>query len=270
MAEAGGIIEKLIVFVAILIGAWIVNRIKGYIFKKIYNNYQGLHLKFLEKICTAIIITAGVILAVSTFWGLQSFWKTALGGTAFASAMLIFTAQDTIKDVLAGIRIVFFKPFEIGNRIELEDGTAGIIKDISMQYVVLALLDTQTLLVPNSKMIEMQIKNFSYHDENRSISVRVNIAYNSDVEKAISVIRQAIMESTYTIPGKLTDKGLDYAPVYFLAYDEYSLRLETTVYYTPANSTEAVKTDVNLRINKALKENGIEVPYKYINIMTKE
>jgi len=262
----GGIFEKIGFFALTLVGVWVLIRIKRVIFKKVHENYEGLHLIFLERLSTGVIITGGLILAISSFGGLHTFWKTMLGGTAFASAVLIFAAQDTIKDVLAGMMISTFKPFEMGNRIELEDGTAGIIVDISMRHVVLRLIDTQMIIIPNSRLNEMKIVNYSYHEAYRSADFKFHIAYGSDVEKAIRVIRKAIMESAYTSQGKDTDHGKDYAQVYFMEYEEYSLLLETTVYYLPGTPTEVMKTDVNLRVKKALEENGIEIPFRTIRI----
>ena len=84
------------------------------------------------------------------------------------------------------------------------------------------------------------------------------------------VIREAIIASSYSIPGKQTEHGPDYAPIYFMAYEECSLRLDTTVYYEPSSSTEVVVSDINLRVNRALKENGIEIPYPYLNVVQKQ
>ena len=258
---------KVIAFIATLVFTWILIRIHHYIFKKIGSVRQGLHLRFFDRMIAAIILIGGVIVALSMFGGFSTLWKTILGGTAFASAVLIFAAQDTIKDILAGLMISMYKPFEIGNRVELEDGTTGVVKDITMRHVVFQLLDTQILVVPNSKLNGMNLRNFSYHADYRSALFRFRIAYTSDVEKAMEVIRQAIIESEYSIPGKGTDHGMDYAPVYFLAYESSSLRLDTTVYYDAASSSEVVISDINTRVNRAMKENGIEIPYEYINVV---
>ena len=55
-----------------------------------------------------------------------------------------------------------------------------------------------------------------------------------------------------------------------MAYEESSLQLATTVYFEPAVPSEVVKSDINLRINKALQENGIEIPYPYLNVIQKQ
>ncbi|MCR4732013.1 MAG: mechanosensitive ion channel family protein [Lachnospiraceae bacterium] len=260
---------KIAVFVGTLVLAWVLIRVDHFVFKKIRTIHEGLYLRFFERIIAAVLLIGGVLLAFSAFGGFNSIWRTVLGGTALASAVLIFAAQDSIKDILAGLMISIYKPFEIGNRVELEDGTTGIVKDITMRHVVLQLLDSQVLIIPNSKLNAMKLRNFSYHAEYRSALCRFRIAYTSDVEKAMEVIRQAIVESEYTIPGKMTDHGPDYAPIYFLAYEDSSLRLDTTIYYEPSSPSEVVISDVNLRVNHALKQNGIEIPYEYINVVHK-
>lgn len=78
------------------------------------------------------MLFGGIIIAFSFWGGIGSVWQSILGGTAVVSTVLAFAAQDIIKDILAGLMISLYRPVEIGNRIELEDGTVGIVKDISM------------------------------------------------------------------------------------------------------------------------------------------
>ncbi len=260
---------KIIAFIVTVILTWVLLRVNRLIFKKIYEIRKLLYLRFFERILSAVILTGGGFIALSVYGGFQTIWKTMLGGTAFVSAVLIFAAQDTIKDILGGLMIAIYKPFEIGNRIELENGPTGIVRDITMRHVVLQLLDTQVIIIPNSKLNTMSIRNFSYLEGYRSALFQFYIAFDSDVDKALKVIRQAIMESEYSIPGKKTEHGPDYADVYFMAYEESSLRLSTTVYYNPDSPSEVVITDINLRVNRALKENGIEIPYRYLNVVHK-
>ena len=248
---------------------WLLLRITHSFFRRLYLVREGLHLRFFERLICAAVVIGGLFLAISFLIGAKVMWKTILGGTAFISALLIFAAQDAIKDVLAGLMISIYKPFEIGNRVELEDGTTGIVKDISMRHVVLQQIDSQVLVIPNSRLNAMNIRNFSYHADHRAAMTEVHIAYGSNVEEAMTVIREAVMASPYTIPGKQTSEGMEYAQVYFMAYESSSLRLDTTVYYEPSSPTEIVISDVNLRIGRALKEHGIEIPYAYLNVVQK-
>lgn len=259
----------LAIAVGILIIAWILTRVNHAFFKKVRKRREGLHVRFLERIISALVLVAGIILAVSAFGGLHSVWQTILGGTAVITAVLAFAAQDVIKDVLAGLMISMYKPFEIGNRIELEDGLTGIVVDITMRHVVLQAIDTEMIVIPNSKLNLMRLKNYSYHADTRSARFNFYIAYGSDVKQAIHVIREAIISSPHSVPGKKTKHGMEYADVYFMAFEDSSLRLVTTVYYEANVASEVLISDINSRVNEALKDNGIEIPYQYVNVIEK-
>ena len=132
-------------------------RLNRFIFKRIQKKHEGLHLLFFQRLSSAIILIGGVIFVFSLFGGVDSVWKSLLGGTAIVSAVLAFAAQDVIKDILAGLMISIHKPFEVGNRIELEDGTTGIVKDMTMRHVVIRGIDSQYHVVPNSKLNLMKL-----------------------------------------------------------------------------------------------------------------
>lgn len=264
------ILSDLLIIAGVGILVWLLLQVNHYIFQRIQKKRKGIEVIFFERVNSVLLVVAGVIFVLSLFGEIKSVWKTILGGTAIISAVLAFAAQDVIKDILAGLMISVYKPFEIGNRIELEDGTAGIVMDITMRHVVLQLLDTQVLTVPNSLLNSMKIKNYSYHSSYRAKEFTFSIAYGSDVEKAQRIVQQAVMESKYTIPGKEKLNGREYGPVYFMNFDSSSLVLKTTVYYLPGSSTEAMTNDINLRVNNAFNRYGIEIPFTYINVIQKQ
>ena len=259
--------EHLVLFFATIALVWILLVVKNLVFRQLQTKRNDLKTRFLNHFSTIIVVIIGVILAFSAFGGTGFMWKSLLGGTAFFSAIVVFMAQDVIKDILAGLMISMYQPFEIGDRIVLEDGTAGVVDDVTMRHTVLKGIDTVRILVPNRRLADMILKNFSYDLDCRSVQFNFSIAYPSDVQFAINVIRREIIESKYTIPGKKTDHGMDYAPVYFMAFEDSSLTLRTVVYYDCATPTEAVITDINLRVDHALWENGIEIPYPHVNIL---
>jgi len=64
--------------------------------------------------------------------------------------------------------------------------------------------------------------------------------------------------------------GQEYGPVYFIQYADSSLVMASTVYYEPTTLTEDVKSGINTRVKQALDENGIEIPYNYVNVVVNE
>ncbi|MBR4554303.1 MAG: mechanosensitive ion channel [Ruminococcus sp.] len=253
--------------VCILVIAWGLNRVNHVVFIKIRKKYNGLQFRFLERFTTVVIIVMAVIFCFAVFGGMDKVWSTLLGGTAIFTGVVAFVAQDVIKDILAGLMISIYKPFEIGNRIELENGICGIIKDITMRHVVMLTIDTQMIIIPNSRLNSMVLKNYSYHSALRSAIFNFRVAYGTDLEKAMNIIRIAVIESELSVPQERPDGSKGYPSVYFMAYEDSSLQLTTTVYYKAGTPSEKLISDINLRVDQALRSNGIEIPYNYLNVM---
>ena len=222
------------------------------------------HLVFLEGVINAYIIVIAVIVPLAG----DSIKKSILGSAAVLTAVVGFAAQDIIKDMLAGFLISIYKPFDIGDRIELEDGTVGIVESITMRHVVIIRIDTLRVVIPNSKINNVSVVNYSFDYVDRSILCKFPVSYDSDLEQVKDVIKEAVMSSPYSEPGKKSRDGeMTYAPVYFLELADSALIMAVTVYYKPTTPTEVIKDDINSRVFMAMQEAGIEIPYAYTNVV---
>ena len=258
--------------VATIVVVTLVLRLENKASKRLIEKRGNINIRFVESISRFIVIFLAVQWVIMSSKLTQSFGKVLFQGTAIIGAIAGFAAQPVIADMICGLMISATKPFNIGDRIELEDGTAGIVMDITLRHVVLQDIDTVVRVIPNSKLNGMKIANMSFHTGTRSVHMRFNVAYNTDVEKAKAVIARAVRESEHTIPGKPGKEGAapDYGPVYFIQFADSSLVMATTVYYNPTSPTEVVKSDINTRVKQALDENGIEIPYNYVNVVVNE
>ena len=259
------------VVVAIAFIAWIATRINKFVFRRIQKRRKGLELIFFERVNAAIIIIAAFIVTVSFFSGFAAIWQTLLGGTAIISAVLAFAAQDTIKDILAGLMISIHKPFTIGDRIVLDDGTAGTVQGMNMRHVVLIGVDTQRIIIPNSVINAQKIVNFSYNRSDKSIQIKYAVGYDTDMALAKKVIAEAVESSEYSKPARRrANSPEEYAPVYFQGFESSALILSVTVFFEKNIPTEVVLDDVNVRVREALIAAGIEIPYDYLNVVRKD
>ncbi len=239
--------------------------------RKLLSKVNNINLRFVASILRFIVILLAVQWVIMSSPLTQSFGRILFQGTAIVGAIAGFAAQPVIADLICGLMLSATKPFDIGDRIELEDGTAGIVKDITLRHVVLQTIDTMRVIIPNSKLNAMKVTNMSLRGSRlRSIHFHFGTAYGTDVERAIAVIRQAVEESPHTVPGKPGAAGNEYGPVYFMAFEESSLTLATTVYFEPTTPSEVVKSDINARVKRALEAAGIEIPYNYINVVMNE
>ena len=238
--------------------------------KKLLSGKNNINVRFVESCVRFALILMAVEFVVMSSPLTQTFGKALFQGTTILAAIAGFAAQPVIADIICGLMMSANRPFDIGDRIEMEDGMAGIVKDITLRHVVLQGIDTQKFIIPNSKLNGMRITNMSYNTATRSILFRFNVGYGTDIDLAMEVIRQAVMDSPLTIPGRPGPNGGEYGPVYFIEYASSSLVMATTVYYESTNPTEVVKSDINSRVKRALDANGIEIPYNYINVVMDE
>ena len=259
------LIEMLIYLALLILIAHVLRVLNKKLFRRLRKKRgKKTHLVFLEGVINAYIVVIAVIVPLAG----DSIKKSILGSAAVLTAVVGFAAQDIIKDMLAGLLISIYKPFDIGDRIELEDGTVGIVESITMRHVVIIRIDTLRVVIPNSKINNVSVVNYSYGYVDRSILCKYPVSYDSDLEEVKTVIKEAVMSSPYSTPGKKGKDGkMTYAPVYFLELADSALIMAVTVYYKPDTPTEVIKDDINSRVFVALEKAGIEIPYAYTNVV---
>ena len=263
----GQILEFLIYTAIAAIVTSIVLAIYNHFVKKKLREKKNIQIRFTQNIIRALIILVAIIWVLMSSTATTDIGKVLFQGTAIIGAVIGLAAQPVIGDLFSGIAISINKPFEIGDRIELDSGLKGIVMDITMRHVVLRTIDTIDVIIPNSKINSSTITNMSHNTRIRSVHMRFNVAYGTDMEKAMKVLRDAVIESEYSEP---EGKNKDYGPVYFISYSDSSLVLATTVYYKPTNATEVVMSDINMRVNDAFAREGIEIPFNYVNVVMKK
>lgn len=246
---------------------WILRKITHLFFSALEKKRgHRIHIQFLER-----LTSFGVGLAVIiSFLGWKNIGGSLLGSAAVITAVVGWAAQDVIKDVLSGLLISIYKPFDLGDRIELEDGTAGIVESITMRHVVIVRIDTLRVVIPNSRINAASILNYSYGEVQRSCLFKFPVGYKSDIEKTKEVISEAVKSSPYSVPGKKQKDGtVGYGNIYFIDLAESALIMAVTVYYEADVASERLKDDINTRVFEALTENGIEIPYNHTSVVIK-
>ena len=262
------VLNFLINAVLVIAVAFVILRVSRKLFQKIQNRKTKFNTQFTEKIFRFLVIFISIMWLVMSNSLTRSFGQSLFQSTAVIAAIAGFAAQNVLADLICGIILSSTKPFEPGDRIELENGITGIVKEVTLRHVVLQGIDTQIYIVPNSKINAQYVRNLSYRTKTRSVDFHFSVSYRTDPEFAKEVIRRAVMDSPLSVPGKKHGKKEpEYAPVYFMAFKDSSLDLETTAYYKPDTPTEVFKDDINTRVKKALEQNGIEIPYNYMNVV---
>jgi len=122
--------------------------------------------------------------------------------TGVLAAIFAFASQQTLGDFFAGITLSIEKPFKLGDWIILADGTEGGVTDINWRTTRLRQWDNATLIVPNSVLAKMQIRNM--HDKHHIYSPWYMIQISADHDpRAVKVILlEAALRCKHTVPGR--------------------------------------------------------------------
>jgi len=109
--------------------------------------------QLLASIARVSLLVLGVVTALGTLGVNITGIVAGLGLTGFA---LGFALKDSIANLLAGVLILLYRPFEVGDRIDI-GGLAGNVVDVNLRYTALE-NPSERVLVPNSKMLTDPIR----------------------------------------------------------------------------------------------------------------
>ena len=179
---------------------FILLKLEKKIAKKWFEKHDAINSRFAERLIRFIIIFIGFMWVIMSSEITRSFGNSLFQGTAVLAAIAGFAAKPILSDMFCGFMISSTKPFNIGDRIQLSDGTVGIVKDITIRHVVIMGIDTLKIVIPNSEINSMRITNLSQTSQIRYIHFRFAVGLYTDVELAKRVISKAIKECPLTVP----------------------------------------------------------------------
>ncbi|MBO7311066.1 MAG: mechanosensitive ion channel [Clostridia bacterium] len=159
----------------------------------------ALACKVLRNIVKAFLLVISVIIVLSS-WGISVTSLIAMlsvVGVAFSLAI-----QDFLGNVFGGIQIISNHPFKVGDYVEA-GGEAGTVCEVGLFYTKLNTPDKKLVQIPNSKIANESIINYS-EAENRRIEFLVSVSYDTDVEKVKSVLLGLLTEH----PLVLAEEGM--------------------------------------------------------------
>jgi len=192
-----------------------------------------------------------------------------LSVTVFSAVVGIILAP-IVGNILNGIFVLADQPFEIGDMIELNDGTRGFVDDITIRYTKIFTLDNTFLVIPNGNIRERDVTNYSAEDERTRLTVEVLVTYESDIPAARELIETAARETENVIKGgpdiRIGSARYPASPRCFIAEfadDGVLLRLRfwATKPYTVMATESAVRTEIRRRFIDS--ESPVEMAYPH-------
>ncbi|MFB6079508.1 MAG: mechanosensitive ion channel family protein [Haloferacaceae archaeon] len=143
-----------------------------------------------------------VVVAVVTAASLFGFRPTDLlvSVTVFSAVLGIILAP-IVGNVINGLFVLADQPFEIGDMIELQNGTRGFVDDITLRYTKVFTIDNTFTVIPNASIRDQQVVNYSAEDRRTRLSLPVLVTYESDIDAARTLFERAARSCEGVIDG---------------------------------------------------------------------
>ena len=193
-----------------------------------------------------LIIT---VLAVLSQFGIETTSLIAVLGAA--SLAIGLALQGTLSNVAAGVMLLIFRPFKVGDFVETA-GIAGTVKSISLLVTELATPDNVQILAPNNQVWGTIVKNFSHH-ATRRVDLVMGIDYTDDIDKAIQVVT-----SVATADARISQEPAPMVVVGNLGDNSVDLTIRV---WCNAGDYWGVKFDMTKTLKQRFDAEGISIPF---------
>ena len=249
-----------IIFAALIfiIGKYLARKITNITTKMLMKSNVNETLRtFLSNVIYGLLLIV-VVLAALNKLGVETTSFIAILGAIGLAVGLAF--QSTLSNISAGVMIVIFRPFSIGDFIEA-GGVAGIVEELNLFNTAFKTPDNKVIIVANSNIIGGNITNYSLKDTRR-VDFVFGIGYDDDLKLAKETLLNIINKDSrilkdplpFVAVGELADSSVNFTVRVWVKSEDYW----------------GVHFDTIEKVKLTFDKKGISIPYPQMDIHTNE
>ena len=250
---------KALQFLAIIAAFWFLATFAGRVVRRAVDRQPALTdlMKgFLNKMVRRTVLFIGLLVAISSLGVNVSALFALVGGGAF---ILGFALQDTLGNFAAGIMVLIYRPFDVGDAVEV-GGVSGKVDNVSLVSTTIKTFDNKRVLVPNQSVWGEVITNATASSERR-VDLVFGIGYEDDIEKAQGILERLVADHELVLADpepviklhELADSSVNFICRPWAKTEDY-----WTVYW-----------DLTRQVKEAFDAEGVSIPYPQLDVHTK-
>ena len=202
------------------------------------------------------VYVATLAIAASLSIRLDATALTVIGGAlAFAVG---FALRDLVASFIAGITIMFDRPFQVGDRVSYGGQYGDIIK-IGLRSVRMNTLDHNIITIPNNKVFTDVTASGNYGELEMQVAMDFYIGVDQNAKLAAEIIREACLTSPYVF----LEQPIPVLAKQVILQDYVAFHLKARPYVFDCKYEKPFETDVHFRVLEAFRERGILPPSVY-------
>ncbi len=262
-------VTLLLKVILILVGAFILERILFSLIPKAYQSgdqgrEDATRYRFLKNALRFIVTMVVIGLVIFVIPSLKHFAVTLLAGAGILVAILGLATQRAFSNIISGIFIVSFKPFRVGDMVEITAEHRGVVEDITLRHTVIRTWENRRVIIPNAVIGEATIVNSTIEDEATCQWVEIGISYESDLDLAMSIMQTEAEQHPNCIDRRTSEElesGVPKVSVRMVRITDSSLVLRAYVWAIDPVQARVMHFELNRTIKLHFDREGIILPY---------
>lgn len=223
-----------------------------------------------RSVIKASVYLLGLIVLMFSIPPLRALSVGMFAGVGLLSIVIGLAAQDSLSNIIAGITLVIFQPFRIGDRVKITT-EEGKVEDITLRHTVIKTWDNKRIIIPNHILGKELLTNYTIKDEKIVKFVDMSISYDSDIDLAKKIMTEELEKNLDYMKLKEScdiEKSLPVVRVKSLGDCGVNLRL---IFWAENEDVGIRMTSMLLEaIKKQFDADGIEIPFPYRTIVYKK
>ena len=182
-------------FLAWLLGHILRVTVERVLVRDKHDHFDRMAVKFLAKLLRYCVYVFAFVAYAHFVPKLSALGSASLTSISVITVIVGLAAQNTLGNLVAGISLLLYRPFKLGDRLQVIAPTGletGFVESLTLGYTLLRTDDNRRVVVPNSLMASQTTINLTGNDPRVVCSIAIGISYDSDIDKARDILLELV------------------------------------------------------------------------------
>lgn len=218
---------------------------------RVLKKHNNLTNTFLANAMKVIIVTVGIITLLSQYDAFKDVLKSLLTNSAILVAVVGFTLQNSIKNVIAGTLLLSADTFKVGDRVRIpKEDISGEIEELTLRHAKIKLATSERAIVPNYLLNDAVVINNNLDNDETCYALVIPVPINSDIRRAKEIVESVVDAH----PDILKNRD---SSVILTNYQLTSIEIHAMIWTKNIDDSFRVLSELRLEIAEEFLEKGI-------------
>ncbi len=227
-------------------------------------NLDATNYNFFKNAISALLFMACCVVLFQMIPELRSIGISLFAGAGLITIIIGFASQQAFANIIGGIFIVIFRPFRVGDFIQIGIDKSGNVEDITLRHTVIKSPENRRFVIPNSIISSESILNSTISDKKVLMFIETCITFDSDLQKAMEIMQVEALKHPDCIDNRSEEDLEENKPIVMvrvLSLDHFGARIRSMAWAETSAKGFAMRCDVLKQIKLAFDENDIQIAY---------